>query len=179
MDIIVIPTIETLASRGTPYSGILFAGLMLTEKGPELIEYNARFGDPECQVLMMRLENDLLELMFAVAEGRLAEADPPRMSPQSAMTVVMAATGYPGAAEKGASIAGIEAAEADGAKVFHAGTAEEDGKLVASGGRVLNVTAMGDGIEAARDGAYRAIDAIDFPSGFYRNDIGWREIERR
>lgn len=178
MDEIVMPTIETLAKRGTPYSGILFAGLMLTESGPQLIEYNVRFGDPECQVLMMRLESDLLELMLAVAEGRLADADPPKMSAQSAMTVVIAANGYPGTPEKGGRIAGIDDAEAAGAKVFQAGTVEDDGKLVASGGRVLNVTAMGDGIKAAREAAYSAIQAIDFPSGFYRGDIGWREIER-
>ncbi|NNC72475.1 MAG: phosphoribosylamine--glycine ligase, partial [Sphingomonadaceae bacterium] len=143
-----------------------------------LIEYNVRFGDPECQVLMMRLESDLLELMLAVAEGRLADADPPTMSAQSAMTVVMAANGYPGTPEKGGRIAGIDDAEAAGAKVFQAGTVEDGGKLVASGGRVLNVTAMGDGIKAAREAAYSAIQAIDFPSGFYRGDIGWREIER-
>ncbi len=178
MDEIVTPTIETLAARGTPFSGVLYAGLMLTKKGPELIEYNVRFGDPECQVLMMRLESDLVELMLAVAEGRLGEVDAPKMSGQSAMTVVMAAKGYPGTPEKGGAIAGIDAAEAKGAKVFHAGTVEEGGKLTASGGRVLNVTAMGDDIKAARDAAYEAIGAIDFPDGFNRGDIGWREIER-
>lgn len=178
MDEIVKPTVETLAKRGTPYNGVLFAGLMLTENGPQLIEYNVRFGDPECQVLMIRLEDDLLALMAATAEGRLSETAPPRFSPQSAMTVVMAAKGYPGTPEKGCPIAGIDAAEADGAKIFHAGTAAEEGQLVASGGRVLNVTALGDTLQAARDGAYAAIEKIDFADGFFRGDIGWRELER-
>jgi len=178
MDEIITPTIETLAARGTPYSGILFAGLMLTAKGPELIEYNVRFGDPECQVLMMRLESDLLELMAATAEARLAEADPPAMNVQSAMTVVMAAKGYPGTPEKGCAIAGIDKADASGAKVFQAGTAREDGTLVASGGRVLNVTATGSTLQEARDAAYKAIGEIDFANGFFRSDIGWRELER-
>ncbi|MEO1170254.1 MAG: phosphoribosylamine--glycine ligase [Pseudomonadota bacterium] len=178
MDEIVKPTVDTLAKRGTPYNGVLFAGLMLTESGPQLIEYNVRFGDPECQVLMIRLEDDLLALMAATAEGRLSETAPPRFSPQSAMTVVMAAKGYPGTPEKGCPIAGIDAAEADGAKIFQAGTAEEEGQLVASGGRVLNVTALGDTLQAARDGAYAAIEKIDFADGFFRGDIGWHELER-
>ncbi|WP_299321974.1 phosphoribosylamine--glycine ligase [Parasphingopyxis sp.] len=178
MDEIVKPTVETLAKRGTPYSGVLFAGLMLTETGPQLIEYNVRFGDPECQVLMMRLEDDLLALMVATAEGRLSEIAPPDLGKQSAMTVVMAAKGYPGTPEKGCPISGIEAAEADGVKIFHAGTSDEDGQLVASGGRVLNVTALGDTLRDAKDTAYAGIDAIDFADGFYRSDIGWRELER-
>ncbi|MGP1352397.1 MAG: phosphoribosylamine--glycine ligase [Parasphingopyxis sp.] len=175
---IVQPTVETLARRGTPYNGVLFAGLMLTESGPQLIEYNVRFGDPECQVLMMRLEDDLLALMAATAEGRLAELGAPKLASQSAMTVVMAAKGYPGTPETGGKIGGIDKAEAQGAKIFHAGTSEDDGQLVASGGRVLNVTALGDTLQAARDGAYAAIEKIDFADGFFRGDIGWRELER-
>lgn len=175
---IVQPTVETLAKRGTPYNGVLFAGLMLTESGPQLIEYNVRFGDPECQVLMMRLEDDLLALMAATAEGRLKELTAPKLASQSAMTVVMAAKGYPGTPEKGGKIGGIDKAEAQGAKIFHAGTSEDDGQLVASGGRVLNVTALGDTLQAARDGAYAAIEKIDFADGFFRRDIGWRELER-
>jgi phosphoribosylamine--glycine ligase len=155
---------------------VLYPGLMLTAEGPKLIEYNARFGDPECQVLMMRLESDLLDLMCAVARGRLAEADPPRFSDDSALTIVMAANGYPGTPAKGGAIAGIDAAA--GAKVFHAGTAIEDGRLVASGGRVLNVTARAANVAEAQRLAYAAAAAIDFPTGFYRSDIGWREIAR-
>ena len=161
-----------------PYSGVLYAGLMLTRDGPKLIEYNARFGDPECQVLMLRLEDDLAELLLACAENRLAGCAPPRFSPETALTVVMAARGYPGSPAKGGRIAGIAAAEAGGAKVFHAGTAEHDGALIASGGRVLNVTARGATVREAQANAYRAVDAIDFADGFCRRDIGWREVER-
>jgi phosphoribosylamine--glycine ligase len=175
---IVRPTIEALAETGTPYSGILYAGLMLTKDGPKLIEYNARFGDPECQVLMLRLESDLLPLMLAAAEGSLDEAEPPAFSLNVALTVVMAAKGYPGTPEKGGRIEGIEEAGA-GVKVFHAGTAcGADGALVANGGRVLDVTALGHDIAEARAIAYRAVDAICFPSGFWRSDIGWRELAR-
>lgn len=178
LDEIVAPTIAALAAEGMPYSGVLYAGLMLTAQGPKLIEYNARFGDPECQVLMMRLESDLLPLLLAIAQGRLAEAPAPVFSDDVALTVVMAAAGYPGTPETGGTIGGIEAAEAAGAKVFQAGTRLADGRLVASGGRVLAVTARGHDVRAAQAAAYRAVDAIDFPSGFCRRDIGWREIER-
>ncbi len=174
---IVEPTVRALAERGTPYSGVLYAGLMLTGEGPKLIEYNARFGDPECQVLMMRLESDLLGLMTAVARGGLAELPPPSFADATALTVVMAADGYPGAPVKGGSISGIEAAGE--AKIFQAGTSVAGGTLVSSGGRVLNVTALGTTIAEAREKAYSAIDAIDFPTGFYRRDIGWREIARQ
>ena len=176
---IVAPTIATLAADNTPYSGVLYAGLMLTADGPKLIEYNARFGDPECQVLMMRLDSDLLPLLLAIAEGRLAEAPAPVFGTDVALTVVMAAKGYPGTPETGGAIDGIGAAEATGAKVFHAGTRIADGKLVAAGGRVLNVTARGADVHAAQAAAYRAVDAIAFPSGFCRRDIGWREIARQ
>ncbi len=175
---IVRPTIRALAEQGTPYSGILYAGLMLTADGPKLIEYNARFGDPECQVLMMRLESDLLELMLATAHGRPAEAEPPRFSRDAALTVVMAATGYPGTPEKGGRIARLDAAAAKGATIFHAGTALSGGELIANGGRVLTVTARGRSVAEARDAAYAAVEAVEFPSGFYRSDIGWRELGR-
>jgi phosphoribosylamine--glycine ligase len=175
---IVEPTVRAMAEAGTPYSGVLYAGLMLTAEGPKLIEYNARFGDPECQVLMMRLDEDLLDLLLAVAEGRLAGRAPPRLADRTALTVVMAANGYPATPEKGGAITGIEAAEANGAKVFHAGTARRDGQLVAHGGRVLNVTATGATVAEAQAAAYRAVDAIAFPTGFCRRDIGWREVAR-
>jgi len=175
---IVVPTVKAMADEGMPYSGVLYAGLMLTPKGVQLIEYNARFGDPECQVLMLRYEGDLAELMLAVAENRLASLPVPRLSRDTALTVVMAAGGYPGTPRKGGSIGGIEAAEADGAKVFHAGTAWADGQLVANGGRVLNVTARGATVGEAQAQAYAALDRIAFPDGFCRRDIGWREIAR-
>ena len=178
LDEIVAPTIATLAAEGMPYSGVLYAGLMLTADGPKLIEYNARFGDPECQVLMMRLDSDLLPLVLAIAQGRLAEAPAPSFSDDVALTVVMAAAGYPGTPETGGAIGGIEAAEADGAMIFQAGTRLADGQLVASGGRVLAVTARGADVRAAQAAAYRAVEAIDFPTGFCRRDIGWREIAR-
>lgn len=178
IDTIVRPTIDALARDGTPYSGILYAGLMLTRTGPKLIEYNCRFGDPECQVLMMRLEDDLLPLLHAAAEGRLAGLPDPVFAPETALTVVMAARGYPGTPETGGAIAGIDAAEATGARVFQAGTRRADGILIASGGRVLNVTARGPSVRAAQAAAYRAVDAIDFPTGFCRRDIGWREVAR-
>jgi phosphoribosylamine--glycine ligase len=174
---IILPTVRALADAGTPYSGVLFAGLMLTRDGPKLVEYNCRFGDPECQVLMMRLEDDLGELLLACAENRLARVQPVHMSKQVALTVVMAAEGYPGTPAKGGSIA-LGDAESDGAKVFHAGTALTDGKLIANGGRVLGVTALGRDVREAQARAYRAVDAIDAPTLFCRRDIGWREVAR-
>ncbi|EZP72067.1 Phosphoribosylamine--glycine ligase [Sphingomonas paucimobilis] len=178
MERIIRPTVDTLAAEGTPYSGVLYAGLMLTSEGPKLIEYNARFGDPECQVLMMRFDGDLAALLLAVAQGRLADQGPVQLAGRTALTIVMAARGYPGTPEKGGEISGIDAAEAGGARVFHAGTAEKDGVLVANGGRVLNVTATGDSVSEAQAAAYRAVDAISFPTGFCRRDIGWREVAR-
>jgi phosphoribosylamine--glycine ligase len=178
MEEIVRPTVEALAESGTPYSGVLYAGLMLTAEGPRLIEYNARFGDPECQVLMMRLESDLLELLYATARGRLADFGPVEMSADAALTVVMAAEGYPGTPETGGPIRGLAEAGSDGALVFHAGTALQDGELVSAGGRVLNVAARGRNVAEAQRAAYAAVDRIDFPSGFCRRDIGWREVER-
>jgi phosphoribosylamine--glycine ligase len=175
---IIAPTVKTLADEGMAYSGVLFLGIMITQDGPKLIEYNCRFGDPECQVMMMRLESDLVELLHACAEYRLAAVKPPYFSEQTALTVVMAAKGYPGTPEKGGAITGIDSAETDGVKVFHAGTALKDGQLVANGGRVLNVTAQGDSVTQAQARAYAAVDAISFPTGFCRRDIGWREVAR-
>jgi phosphoribosylamine--glycine ligase len=176
MDKIIRPTVTTLAARGTPYSGVLFAGLMLTSEGPNLIEYNARFGDPECQVLMMRLESDLAPLLLAVAQGELNDSLAPRFAADPALTVVLAARGYPGTPEKGAPIS--LPTPADGAKIFHAGTTLENGALVSSGGRVLNVTARGATVTEARAAAYLLVDRVEFPGGFCRRDLGWREIAR-
>lgn len=178
MDQIIRPTVDTLAAEGTPYSGVLFAGLMLTETGPQLIEYNARFGDPECQVLMMRLKSDLAAIMMATAKGEISQISAPEFDPQTALTVVMAANGYPSTPEKGGKIQNLARAEREGAKIFHAGTAEVDGNLVANGGRVLNVTALGATTTEAQTKAYAAVDQIDFESGFCRRDIGWREVAR-
>ncbi len=174
---IVEPTMRGMAEAGAPFSGVLFAGLMLTKDGPQLIEYNVRFGDPECQVLMMRLKDDLLVLLKAAADGQLGHVSV-RWRDEAALTVVMAAEGYPGTPRKGGIIAGLENAAIDGVEVFHAGTAEADGRLVANGGRVLNVTATGKTVAEARASAYAAVDRIDWPEGFCRRDIGWRELER-
>ena len=174
---IVQPTVDTMAAEGMPYSGVLYAGLMLTETGPQLIEYNCRFGDPECQVLMMRFEGDLCALMLACAKGELAKQEA-NFAERTALTVVMAAKGYPGTPEKGGAI-DFGSAEAGGAKVFHAGTKlGPDGGLVANGGRVLNVTAMGGNVTEAKAAAYDAVGAVDFPTGFCRRDIGWKEVAR-
>ncbi|HJO67864.1 MAG TPA: phosphoribosylamine--glycine ligase [Sphingomonas sanguinis] len=178
IDRIVRPTVDTLRAEGTPFSGVLYAGLMLTAQGPKLIEYNARFGDPECQVLMLRFQGDLLAVMLAVAEGRLAEIPAPAFSEAPALTVVMAAAGYPGTPKAGGAIDAIDAAEATGAVVFQAGTKMQGEQLVASGGRVLAVTASAATVGEAQAAAYRAVDAIRFPDGFCRRDIGWREIAR-
>ena len=175
---IIGPTVRALAEAGTPYVGVLYAGLMLTAEGPKLVEYNCRFGDPECQVLMMRLESDLGEYLYACATQSLGALRPPKFSEHTALTVVMAANGYPGTPERGGAIGGIAQAEASGAKVFQAGTERQNGKLVANGGRVLNVTALGKDIAEAQAKAYAAVDAIDFPTGFCRRDIGWRELAR-
>jgi len=174
---IVEPTVRQMREEGMPYSGVLYAGLMLTDSGPQLIEYNARFGDPECQVLMMRLEDDLVEIMLACAEGRLGDIPAPKMADDFALTVVMAARGYPDTPKKGGAIA-LGESEAGGAKVFHAGTALNNGQLVANGGRVLNVTAKGASATEAQKSAYAAVDAIDFAEGFCRRDIGQREVRR-
>ena len=173
---IVRPTIDALAASGTPYVGVLYAGLMLTADGPKLIEYNVRFGDPECQVLMARFDGDLAETLLAVAEGRLADLPAPAFGDRTALTVVLAAEGYPAAPRMGGRIAGIDAAEATGATVFQAGTKQSGDALVASGGRVLAVTATGGDVATAQRAAYAAVDAIDFPTGFFRRDIGAKAV---
>ena len=173
---IVAPTVRAMAAAGTPFSGVLYAGLMLTATGPKLIEYNARFGDPECQVLMARFRGDLLAVLLAVAEGRLADLAPPAFAPDTALTVVIAARGYPSAPAIGGEVRGIDAAEATGATVFQAGTRADSGRLAANGGRVLAVTALGSDVGAARDAAYRAVEFIDYPDGVHRRDIGWRAL---
>ena len=179
MDRIVRPTVRAMADAGTPFTGVLFAGLMLTRDGPMLIEYNCRFGDPECQVLMARVKGDFAGLLHAAATGRLADAAAPSFTDDAALCMVMAAEGYPGSPRTGGRIDGIAAAEAAGATVFHAGTKVDDtGTLVAAGGRVLGVTATGPDIKAAHDRAYAAVAAIDFPTGFCRSDIGWRAVAR-
>jgi phosphoribosylamine--glycine ligase len=178
MDEIIHPTVRALAEAGTPFSGVLYAGLMLTAEGPKLIEYNVRFGDPECEAIMPRIEGDFAELLQAVATGRLAGARP-ELSPNHAVTVILAARGYPGTPASGGLIREIEAAEqVPGITVFHAGTASTEGRLVAKGGRVLAVTATSDTFANARARAYRAVDQIDFADGFHRRDIGWREMQR-
>ena len=179
MDEIVRPTARALAAAGTPFNGVLYAGLMLTTKGPQLIEYNVRFGDPECEAIMPLIDGDFAELLHAVATGRLADIDPPRLSGQHSMTVILAARGYPGPPASGGAIGAIDAAEqVEGVTVFHAGTALGESGLVAKGGRVLAVTAVADTFANARARAYRAVDQIDFADGFHRRDIGWRELER-
>ncbi len=180
MDEIVRPTARAMAAAGTPFSGVLYAGLMLSREGPRLIEYNVRFGDPECEAIMPLIEGDLAELLHCVATGRLAQIEPPRLSGRHSVTVIVAARGYPGAAASGGAIRAIEAAErVEGVTVFHAGTASSSGgELIAKGGRVLAVTAVAETFANARARAYRAVDAIDFADGFHRRDIGWRELER-
>ncbi|QKC84930.1 phosphoribosylamine--glycine ligase [Mesorhizobium sp. NZP2077] len=174
---IIEPTMRGMAELGAPFAGILFAGLMITDKGPKLIEYNTRFGDPECQVLMMRLRDDLLVLLNAAVDGQLAHTSI-RWRDEAALTVVMAARGYPGTPEKGSVIRGVEQAAGEGVQVFHAGTAINGGALVANGGRVLNVTATGATVGEAQARAYAALDRIDWPDGFCRRDIGWQAVAR-
>ena len=179
MEEIVIPTARAMAAAGTPFSGVLYAGLMLTADGPKLIEYNVRFGDPECEAIMPRIEGDFAELLMAVATGGLAGTAPPDLSPKHTMTVVVAARGYPNTPASGGAIRAVEAAElVEGVTVFHAGTSKAGDGLVAKGGRVLAVTALADTLAQARARAYRAIDQIDFADGFHRRDIGWRELGR-
>jgi phosphoribosylamine--glycine ligase len=179
MEEIVRATARALAAAGTPFNGVLYAGLMLTPSGPKLIEYNVRFGDPECEAIMPLVDGDFAELLNAVATGRLAGIDPPRLAEKHSMTVIMAARGYPGTPASGGLIREIEAAEqVEGVTVFHAGTEASDKGLVAKGGRVLAVTAVADSFANARARAYRAVDQIDFADGFHRRDIGWRELQR-
>jgi len=174
---IIEPTVAAMKAEGCPFKGVLFAGLMIGKHGPQLIEFNTRFGDPECQVMLARLEDDLLGLLLACAEGRLPDAV--HLSPKTALTVVLAALGYPASPKKGGVIEGIEKAEAiEGVSVTHAGTRLAEGKLLANGGRVLNVTALAGDVAAAQALAYQGVDAITFPEGFWRRDIGWRAVGR-
>ena len=172
---IIAPAIKGMAARGTPFSGVLFTGLMITADGPKLIEFNTRFGDPECQALMMLLDSDLLDILDATAQGRL-DTVTPRWKDAVAMTVVLAAKGYPGAYEKNTVIGNAEGLDSDVVRIFHAGTVREGAQLLANGGRVLNVTAIGQSVAEARQRAYAAVDAIDWPQGFCRRDIGWRAL---
>jgi len=178
MEEIINPTIKGMAAEGRPYQGVLFAGLMISDTGPRLIEYNCRFGDPECQVLMMRLKSDVVEMLLAAVEGKLNKIKLD-WHDEAALCVVMAAEGYPGGYAKGSEIRGLEDADAlDGVNVFHAGTKIDDQRLVANGGRVLGVTALAKTVKAAQKQAYKAVAKIDWPQGFCRSDIGWRAIKR-
>jgi phosphoribosylamine--glycine ligase len=177
MERIITPTVEGMAAEGAPFTGVLYAGLMLTDEGPKLLEYNVRFGDPECQVLMVRLRSDILPALVAACDGMLETFDL-RWSDDAALTVVMATEGYPGDYAKGSEIHGLDAVNPENAMVFHAGTVSENGRLLANGGRVLNVTASGATIGEAQAKAYAAVDQIDWPEGFCRRDIGWRAVAR-
>jgi len=179
----ILPTVRGMKAEGRPYTGVLFCGLMIDDQGPKVLEYNVRFGDPECQVLMSRADFDVLDALLAAAEGRLSDAHlsdaQPAWSADTALVVVMAAEGYPGAYKKGTEIRGLDKAAAiDGVTVFHAGTTAKDGKILANGGRVLGITARGGSVKEAQARAYQAVDAIDWPDGFCRRDIGWRAIQR-
>ncbi|WP_421736341.1 phosphoribosylamine--glycine ligase [Caulobacter sp.] len=174
---LILPTVKGMAAEGNPYVGVLYAGLMLTPEGPKLVEYNARFGDPECQTLMLRLQSDLVPLLLAAAKGELASAAKPVWRDEAAICVVLAAEGYPDAPVTGGRIQGADADFGDQVVVFHAGTSREfEGRLVASGGRVLNVCALGETLREARDAAYAALEKISLSGGFYRRDIGWRAL---
>jgi len=178
MDEIIHPTVRALKHAGAPYKGVLFAGLMITKDGPKLIEYNVRFGDPECQVLMLRLMSDLVPALLAARDGQLKNFDL-RWYPDAALTVVMAAKGYPGNYNKGSVIEGLDAAaQVDGVEIFHAGTKADGNRIIANGGRVLNVCARGKNVREAQRRAYAAVDLIRWPDCFCRRDIGWRAIER-
>jgi phosphoribosylamine--glycine ligase len=175
---IIEPTVRGMAARGTPFTGVLYAGLMITAEGPKLVEYNVRFGDPEAQVLLPRLKSDLLELLDATARGKLAGIVPEWRS-EAALTVVLATRGYPvGVVETGSEIGGADGLDSDGVVVFHAGTRRDGAKLLANGGRVLDVTALGATVAEAQARAYAAVDRIDWPEGFCRRDIGWRALRR-
>ena len=178
MDEIIQPTVRAMKAMGAPYKGVLFAGLMITKDGPQLIEYNVRFGDPECQVLMLRLMSDLVPALLAARDGQLKNFDL-RWYPDAALTVVMAAKGYPGNYKRDTRIAGLDAAaQIEGVEIFHAGTKADGDHILASGGRVLNICARGKTVRDAQSRAYAAVDLIKWPDGFCRRDIGWRAIER-
>ena len=174
---IILPTVAGMKQRGTPFRGVLYAGIMLTTQGPKLFEFNVRFGDPECQVLMLRMMSDIVPAFLAACDGQLKNFDL-RWHPDSALTVVMAAKGYPGDYRKGTRIAGLEeAAKVEAVEIFHAGTVAKDGAILANGGRVLNVCALGKTVTEAQRRAYQAVDRIDWPDGFCRRDIGWQAVE--
>ncbi len=178
METIIEPTVKAMAGEDVPYKGVLYAGLMITKDGPMLMEYNARFGDPECQALMVTLQSDILDALIACADGGLKDIEL-EWRDGAALTVVMATTGYPGRYENGSEIKGLdEAGDVDGVVVFHAGTRMDNGKLTANGGRVLGVTASAKNVAEAKKLAYKAIDLIDWPEGYCRKDIGWRAIDR-
>jgi phosphoribosylamine---glycine ligase len=175
---IILPTVAGMRKRGTPFRGVLYAGVMLTEHGPKLFEYNVRFGDPECQVLMLRMMSDIVPAFLAACDGQLKHFDL-RWYPEPALTVVMAAKGYPGDYRKGTRIEGLdEAAKIEGVEIFHAGTVAKDDAILANGGRVLNVCAMGQTVREAQARAYQAVDRIRWPDGFCRRDIAWQAVER-
>ncbi len=174
---IINPTLRGMSEMGAPFKGVLYAGLMIEDGQPKLIEYNVRFGDPECQVLMMRLKSDLLPLLIAACEGNLADMSI-EWRKDAALTVVLAANGYPGTYQKGSVIEGTDSLDSKFVQVFHAGTAIDNGKLIATGGRVLNVTALGKNVVEAQRRAYAAVDQINWPEGFCRRDIGWRAVAR-
>src|SRR5215469_3957269 len=177
MSRIITPTVSGMKKRGMPFRGVLYAGVMLTEQGPKLFEYNVRFGDPECQVLMLRMMSDIVPAFLAACDGELKHFDL-RWYAEPALTVVMAAKGYPGEVKKGTRIDGLDAAaKLDGVEIFHAGTIEKDGAILANGGRVLNICAMGKTIAEAQARAYQAIDRINWPDGFCRRDIAWQAVE--
>jgi phosphoribosylamine--glycine ligase len=178
MDEIVLPTVRVMKSMGTPYQGVLYAGLMITAEGPKLIEYNVRFGDPECQVLMLRLMSDLVPALLACCDGMLRNFDL-RWYADAALTVVMAAKGYPGNYAKGSVIEGLDAAaQVEGVEIFHAGTVVQGGRILANGGRVLDVSAVGTTVAQAQTRAYAAVDRIRWSDGFCRRDIGFRAVAR-
>ncbi len=175
---IVLPTVRAMKADGIPFKGVLYAGLMIDRNGPRLVEYNCRFGDPECQVLMMRLKSDIVPALMACADGGLRHFDL-RWSDETALTVILATRGYPGAYQRGSEIKNLAAAgKVEGVEIFHAGTKADGGRVLANGGRVLNVTAMAPTVEQARDRAYRAVDLIDWPEGFCRRDIAWRAVKK-
>jgi phosphoribosylamine--glycine ligase len=175
---IILPTVTGMKTRGTPFRGVLYAGVMLTGEGPKLFEYNVRFGDPECQVLMLRMMSDIVPAMLASCDGQLKNFDL-RWYPEAALTVVMAAKGYPGDYAKGTRIEGLDdAARVEGVEIFQAGTISKDGAILSNGGRVLNVCASGKSVTEAQQRAYAAVDRIQWPQGFCRRDIGWQAVER-
>ncbi|MEA2889794.1 MAG: phosphoribosylamine---glycine ligase [Bradyrhizobium sp.] len=178
MDEMIMPTLRALQAMGSPYKGVLYAGVMVTEQGPKLVEYNARFGDPECQVLMLRMMSDVVPALLACADGQLKNFSL-RWYDDAALTVIMATRGYPGDYGKGSVIQGLDqAAKVDGVEIFHAGTVAKDGKILANGGRVLNICAMGKTVAEAQHRAYAAVDRIHWPEGFCRRDIGWQAVKR-